>query len=420
MPTFDSSSRKVYTLIAVLAAAHAVVVARQIMSAPADVGWDLHVTCRGLEAIHRGADPYVGGAGPFFFPYLFHVAWISAPLCTLSPEGSLAYLWIYLGVVVGSVVLLARALGVEWREAALLGAVAPWLLTVAYWLAWTGNVTVLEVPLAAAVVVFFHQRRHLLSSATLGAMATFKLLPVVGLLAFPLVLTKRERPARAVLAGVATFAVIVLGSLALMGSARPSYFTQLVGDLPNQHSASGEVGGPTDPNLVEFLVQLAAALGLSHPNIPVTAIALLFLFLGASLMALRQSGIEQDSLWRTRLFCAAFIAITLALFRLKPYAFVTLVPFLLVCWMTAERRLNGVLLLTALLAAPFSATLPLPRVARILRVPAPYLTHISAAGRLVQQYSQLCGLLIVFGAILVALRLEARQHPGVNGAGART
>jgi hypothetical protein len=175
-----------------------------------------------------------------------------------------------------------------------------------------------------------------------------------------------------------------------------------------------EAGGTTDPNIVEFSRQLSRAMGLTYQDVPVTAIAVLFLLLGASLTALRQSA-GDDSLWKTRLFCASIVVINLALFRLKPYAFVTLVPFLLVCCLRAGPRANSLLLTVALLAAPFAANLPLPRIARELHVPAAYTAHVPAVGRLIQEYSQLCGLLILLGAILIAWHLELRSTARLAG-----
>jgi hypothetical protein len=139
-------------------------------------------------------------------------------------------------------------------------------------------------------------------------------------------------------------------------------------------------------------------------------VSLSFLLLGAVLTGIRRTAVDADPLWRTRLFGAFVVAFNLGLFRLKPYAYATLVPFLLACCVTTQRKLNGVLLLAALLAVPFAQAAPLPRIARTLHVPAAYSTHVPAVGKLVLEYAQLCGLLIVFGAILIVLYFEARRH----------
>jgi Glycosyltransferase family 87 len=304
--------------------------------------------------------------------------------------------------------VLARALGAAWPDVVLLGFAAPVLLDAERWMTLTGNVAILDVPLAASAILLFHHRRLAQSAVVYGMMASFKLLPIVGLLAFPLVLTRQERPLRPLFAGVVMFAAIVLANLAIMGSTRAHYFTQLVGVIPGQYSASTEAGGSTDPNIVEFFLELSRAMGLTHQDAPVTAIAVLFLLLGASLTALRHS-VHDDSLWKTRLFCAFVVVTNLALFRLKPYAFITLVPFLIVCCLTAGPRANSLLLIVALLAVPFAATVPLPRIARELHVPAVYTANLPAVGKLIKNYAQLCGLLILLGAILVAWHAELRN-----------
>lgn len=405
----STASRAPYALVAVVAAVQLALTARWILQAPSDVGWDLHVTCAGLAAITHGADPYLAGPGPFFYPYLFHVGFLSAPICALSPAGSMTFAWIYVTLVIASGTLLARSLGVSWPHAALLGAVGPGMLEAAHWMILTGNVAVLEVPLAAGVVLF-HRRRLALSGAVFGAMASFKLLPVVGLLAYPFAVTKRERAAPALVSGIITFAAIVAGNLAVMGETRANFFAQLFGNIHGRYSATGEGAyGPTDPNLFAFAARFANALGLHFQNVSATGIALLFLILGASLMAIRQASDDKDRLWRTRLFCAVLVAVNLALFRVKPYAYITLVPFVLVCCVTAERRVNAILLAIGVIASPVSAMLPLPHMGRLLHVPAAYATALPGIGEVFHEYAQLCGLLVLLGAILVASHVELRS-----------
>ena len=416
MSRLDSASRALYALVAVVAAAELALNVRYILRAsPVEFGWDLHVTCVGLDALKRGADPYLAGGGPFYYPYLFHVAWISAPLCRLSPEGSMAYAWIYLGIMIGSVALAARALRFSWPDAVLLGVAAPSVLHVATWVSLTGNVEVLEVPLAAAVVVSFCQGRFMLSGAALGAMASFKLLPVVGLLAFPFGLSKRGEAGRAITAGLVTFAIIVMGNLAVMGDTRANFTTQLFGQIPRQYSATMEGGyGRTDPNIFEFASRLAESAGVPYRNVSATGIAFFFFLLGICLMAIRQSGPIRDPVWRTRLFCVVLVTINLGLFRLKPYSYAAFLPFLLFCCTTSHRRLNGVLVMVALVAEPVSTALPLPFVGRLFHVPAAFAARLSEIARVTNVYSQVSGLVILLGAILIALALEARRSQARN------
>jgi hypothetical protein len=410
------TSRILYALAAVVTAASLVLKVRYILLVPsAEVGWDLHVTCVGLDAIRRGADPYLAGGGPFYYPYLFHVAWMSAPLCWLSPAGSLAYAWIYLGIMIGSVALAARALRFPWPDAVLLGAAAPSVLEVATWLSLTGNVEVLEVPLAAAVVVFLSRKRFVLAGAALAAMASFKLLPVVGLLAFPFGLSKREEAGPAVAAGLATFAIILAGNMVVMGDTRANFTTQLLGQIPRQYSATMEGGyGRTDPNIFEFASRLADAAGLQYQNVSSTGIAFLFLLLGASLVAIRQAGSVADPMWRTRLFCVFLLTLNLGLFRLKPYSYAAFIPFLLFCCTTSQRRVNVVLLMVALLAEPVFSALPLPFVGRLLHLPATVAARLPAMARVANVYSQVCGFVLLLGAILLTQYFEARPSVAPN------
>ena len=432
--TADRASAVLYALVVTVVIAELAYAVRTIVidaAVASDVGWDLRATCTGLTAIRHGADPYIAGEGPFYYTYLYHVAWLASPLCVVPPDRGMAYAWLSLALVIGSVVGLARGIGCRWREAALLGAAAPGVLDGASWIILTGNAGVLEVPLAAAAIVCFWRRRYGLSGAALGAMASIKFLPIVGLLAFPLSLERVEKPGRGVAAGVLMFALIVVANLAVMRGTNAHFVALLGGEIPGQASPFKEVnGGRTNSNIVQFAGQLTEAVGLRQANLPASAIALLFLILGAALMQLRPHG-PDDALWRTRLFCVCFVAVNLALFRMKPYAYVTFAPFLLVCCCSRTRRLartavpddgretlhvNAVLLLIVLLAAPLAATVPLPAIARLLHLPGASSTGVRTISLLVHEYYQLCALLVSLTAIAISSRRDMTHRLEVTAA----
>ncbi len=350
---------RLWTAIGVLAAFELLRVAGTFFAhPPLGLGWDFRVLCDALDVLRRGGNPYpVANLADhvFDYPYLPTIAYLVSPACAVSPRGSVAFAFLFLAILAGSVALAARGLGAGWRDAAILAACSLTAFDVGRWIVLTGNAAILEVPLAALAVVLWHRGRTAGAGAAIGALASFKLLPIVLLGAFPLLLPDR-RGLRAAAAGLAAFLPIVAFGLWLAGPNVHDYLRTITGEIPGQHSPFHEhLLGISDPNLPDFLTRLSAAAGLAHPGPPATALALLFFAAGALLVWLRKAAGP-----RAGAFCVTLIVLALALFRLKPYAYASLTVFAMAACLEKGRIVPARLLsvVAGLAAARLASFLP--------------------------------------------------------------
>jgi uncharacterized membrane protein len=129
-----------------------------------------------------------------------------------------AYVGIYLLLLVGSCAALAWNLRLSNLEVAIVALVSMSAFSAYRWLALTGNIAVLEAPLAALSIAALHRRRYELSGAAFGLMSTLKVLPLVGVLAFLVIPAGWPQKARAIAAAVAAFVALHLINAAISGS----------------------------------------------------------------------------------------------------------------------------------------------------------------------------------------------------------
>jgi hypothetical protein len=364
-----------------------------LLRADPQYGWDLRVVCGALTAMRHGADPYLvanlPGTDQLSYPYLPFVAWLLAPLCAAGPAGSWLAPCLFLAILVASCAAVMRGLGCSWGDTGLAALAAPGLFGAANAVIMTGNPTVLEVPLIVLAILAWDRGRHAGAAALIGGLATLKILPLVWLLAFPFLLADWRRGARAIAAGVAVFGAVLAANLIPLGAGAAEFTAQLTGAIPGQHSAIGEMsGGTRDPNLPALATALAKAAAIHHPGVPVTALALCFLLLGATLASVRSLDRSGAPAAATPLFCLTLLALSLALFRLKPYAYVTFVPLVLAACVAPGGRLRPSRLGALLLALPIAGAV----------------AALPIIGGIVAAYFPLVALLLSLTALLAAER----------------
>jgi hypothetical protein len=332
------------------------------------VGWDLLPTCHGLASFAAGSNPYVVGnlnnaPGPaawMTFPYPIAAAYPARILC-LAQGGGLpsAYIGIYLAVLAGSCGLLAYSL---WRspiEVAFVTLTAVSAFGAYRWLALTGNIAILEVPFAALSVATLHRRRYVLSGAALGLMSTLKVLPLVGALAFLVLPIEWPKRLCAVCAAGLAFGAFHLLNAIISGPYVWSFYAASFGQIPGQAGLAGEPGGLNNPNFIDFAFAMFTKLGLGAIGPAVSAIAFCAMVAGAALVVLahRTAAVDDDA--TVRLFGLAVLVGTLFLFRLKPYAYGSLVPFAIaaVAFPNRAMRRLGYLVLAAVPVLFFGGTI---------------------------------------------------------------
>ena len=358
-------------------------------------GWDLKVVCTALDAAQAGQNPYLT-PNIFPLPYpLLHV-YLFAPLCTFGDQ-PMAYEVFYTIVALGSCILLWPLVPARsWDRTILLAAVFLGFQGF-YWSLTTGNVAIVELPLAALTVRLLAARRYGWAGASFGAMASLKILPLFGVLAFLLLPESRWVRARSIAWACAGFLGIQLLNAALFSRWLPSYVADIVGRLPGGGGYEG--GGSDNQNTFDFALSVMGNLGLVQP-LPDFALACLGLGLGGWVaVACARKPQRQREMMPVAAVSLGVLVLWLFLFRQKSYAFATYVPFMLAAGYGAGRSTAYVATLASIIvpAALFSHILPVP---------------------LLQQYYQLLTAWFVVVVLLVGAvsESEANKAPADRGA----
>jgi hypothetical protein len=175
-----------------------------------------------------------------------------------------AYVGIYLLILVGSCAALAWSLRLSNLEVAIVALVSISAFSAYRWLALTGNIAVLEAPLAALSIAALHRRRYELSGAAFGLMSTLKVLPLVGVLAFLVIPVGWPQKARAIAAAVAAFIALHLVNAAISGSYTVSFVKATLGQIPNQPALLQRGRRAEQSKLHRFCLRAASHLQRRH------------------------------------------------------------------------------------------------------------------------------------------------------------
>jgi|GEM_PF-1887403 len=194
------------------------------------------------------------------------------------------------------------------------------------WTIITGNITVIEFFLISIVIVLLNKRRWKMAASVLAIVASLKLLTIayLGLLLFiPETNTRRFRVfILSLFVFILTFGI----SFALYPHLMKPFFEQILGLIPNQHNVWIEDGSKNNLPLAFFLTNALALIGIDFPfllsSIAVALIVVLFSLWPYKIFSLMDFAKEHF----TEFFCIGLLGITLALPRLKPYSFLSVIP----------------------------------------------------------------------------------------------
>ena len=328
-----------FTIVILVAAYNLQIVAKFDSS----TGWDLDMLCRSFAALSEGKDPYIaaniGWSGGF--PYPIVTAYPATFLCPIRAAWPHAYVILYLALIAGSCAALTYVLLHNITEAALVAVVSISAFAAFQALAVTGNIAILEVPFAVLTIVAVHRQHLVLGGLALGLMSSLKLLPLVGVIAFAILPVRWAQKARAIAVSLLTFGAIQLVNIMISGPYGPSFLKQLFGRIPGQQSNYFDIGfGITNPDFIDFVFRMFDKMGIENRSLIASAIGICGLVVGGLVTMLAQRMDETDKFATVRLFGLAYLVCMLFIFRLKPYAFGTLVPFAVAAVMFRERALR--------------------------------------------------------------------------------
>jgi Glycosyltransferase family 87 len=309
-------------------------------------GQDLEVTCSARNALSQGSDPYkVSNLGTYLsYPYSPTVAYIAAPLCYTSTIYPKIYMLVYTSIVTLSGLLLGWTLFTTPMLTLLTGLVFFTGFDGLRWLLITGNLAILELPIAIALLIALGRQRFLLAGIILGILSHFKLLPLVYSLAFFFVSLPFRRAVLILFVCVGTFIVILIISFAATPDLFPSFIQQLHGGFPGQHSPYNEYSqGINDPNFIEFYIRFFDRI-IDKLSLLESGLSLSFFMIGGAVMYVGKNILKQKEGIQIT-FALVILLLSLTLFRLKPYAYMTLVPFgvVIVAYLGRWTRLIGMI-----------------------------------------------------------------------------
>ena len=307
-------------LIVVAGVAGTVVGASDI---PRLIGWDLEVVCSSLRALSAGHDPYLA-AKPTPLPYPVLHVYLWAPLCAFGNAPIIPYVILFSLIALVSAVLLCQIVPNSLFDRTIVFVAILLSFDFFQWQIRTGNIAVMELPLAVGVVLLLDKRKYFYASALFGLMASLKILPLFGVFALLFIPDNMRLRLTSVGVACASFIAVHLVNALLFFQWFSSYATQLVNRLPG--SALYETGGGASltQDTFDLVIQILARTGIHQP-LPEFVIACL----GLGAAWLTNLACSRSPLPPVAIVSLVLLVLWLFLFRLKPYSFETFIPFMI-------------------------------------------------------------------------------------------
>lgn len=258
----------------------------------------------------------------------------------------------------------------------------------------TGNLAVLELPLACLTVRLLAKRNYELAGGVFGAMASLKILPLVGATTFLLLPETLKTCLRSAASAAAGFLAIELLNAVLFSRWLPSYLAELARRSPGGPLYEG--GGPFNQNTIDFVAGAFRSLDIGYT---LSGFALACLGLGAGYLTALACARKRSGRRELPPVAAASLVVLvlwLFLFRQKSYAFEAFIPFML----AASYGIGRWTALGAILAS--------------VVVPAAFVSHVVANAFLAQYYQLLAAwaaLLVIFLGVFLTSRTDPVGSP---------
>jgi hypothetical protein len=218
------------------------------------------------------------------------------------------------------------------------------------WVLISGNLGVVELALISLSTFWLLKGRIPAAFFSLGIIASVKLFPLLYLPIYLLVLDDWKRRRSALVWAAAGFLLPSLISAVLRPDLMPWYFSQLLGLIPNQHSAINEVGGINTPSLFYLLTDLLSAKISSVTNMALATLFLLLMSVGAYFLWRKVLPSIPNEFREEFTLGMGIVVMTLLMPRNKPYSFLPALLFVYILTRhTSLWKRALVLLLTSIL-----------------------------------------------------------------------
>jgi hypothetical protein len=302
------------------------------------LGWDLDVVCSSLHALSGGQDPYLESK-PLPLPYPVIHVYLWKPLCAVSVS-PLVYGIVFTLIAAASAILLWRIVPpMAFDRIAVLAAI--FLSFNAFrWQLESGNAAIVELPLAVTSVVLLAARRYLWAAVFFGLLASLKLLPLFGAIAFLCLPESTRLRFQSFALAIGSFLIVQALNAILFSQWLPSYGAQLMGRMPGGsfYEPGGPGGAVLNEDTIDFVLGVFQRFGIGEP---LPGIALACLGTGVACltaMACARKTSERGELPPVAVVSLVVLTLWLFLFRQKPYGFETFVPFMIAAGYGIGRR----------------------------------------------------------------------------------
>jgi hypothetical protein len=365
-------------------------------------GWDYRVYCGAAKAFDAGKDPYVvDNIQPYsdvFFSFAYPPITLVLFKAACVMKSAKAYYLIWTVLLLAIVLIVNRAIK-DPDALFLLTLILTGFVTI-FWSFYTGNAALVEAFVFSIGYYFVLKKRYQLGAMFVTLSSIFKILPIV--FAVLLLLIHGDWKKKLKVGGVAaaTFILMHGASLLLFPGISKTYYSSILGNVPNQHTPITETGGLTNPAPMLFVSDLSEKIFGPNNVAFFVLYSIVILCVGVLFFnfARINRGKSDDDFGKV--FSLGIIAIYLILPRLKPYSFA---PALLAIGFLANRyRYSGKMIVSGIIS--------------LLPIILYWVGQRSsgAGGNLFLGYGQLICLFLFYGYFLVkeAFSMNPRQPPG--------
>ena len=306
-------------------------------------GGDVNIFCLAGQSIRHGRNPYLAGnLGPSdTWNYLPVFAYGFRLLCSRFNFQN-TYIFFYFPFLLFAMELWIK--GKSWLYGVILCVSGLYSFG---WVIFTGNISVLEFYLLSLSALLFFRKKYALAFFLLGLNASVKIIPMLYFPVFLLLMEQTNQRRKTFLWIAAGFLLPFLISAVFAADLIPWYFKQLLGLIPNQHSAFNEYNSFhfTNPLFISFIVSILGVGEVIKTNFFIAILGFI-LGMGSLYVLWRQVEPKIQSARKLEIaFSVGIIIATLLMPRLKPYSFLPALLFFYVASRDQPRWLQGVYLI---------------------------------------------------------------------------
>ncbi|MCP4351394.1 MAG: DUF2029 domain-containing protein [Desulfobacterales bacterium] len=284
-------------------------------------GWDFSTYCGAVDAFYNGHDPYMveqldkyAGTGlSFVYPPLA-IPVLSIPCSFNNIKTSYYAIWILL---ISATLFIVKICGPDTELFYFFTLIITGFIST-FWCFFTGNIGLFELFILSLIFLCILKKSYYTSSFLIAVIGSMKIIPLF--FAIPKVFMKipLKKKITLLLFLCAAFFLIHTISYTLFPGISRSYYSSLMGNIPDQHAPIKETGGIGNSSLYFFI---QANVMKYAPNVPFLPRCLYLLSVTAISVCFWRFFSANKHISSIEIFSYGLLAVIIFLPRLKPYSF---------------------------------------------------------------------------------------------------